>query len=433
VQKVAPYLKVDSDPYPFVDPSNGHIMWMVDGYTTMDNFPYSQRQSLSSLTDDSLAASNKTAKQPDDEINYIRNSVKATVDAYTGKVTLYQWDAKDPVLKAWMQVFPGTVHPVKDMPKTVRAHVRYPEDLFEVQRSLLGTYHVDNPVQFYNVGDKWTVPADPNASTGNQPPYYVLASDPGKGTSAPEFQLTTPMIVNSKQNLAAYISVDSDYGKNYGKFTVLKVPTSAVSNGPEQVKNILNSNSTITKDLSLFNSTGGGSTVVYGNLLTLPLGNSFLYVEPLYVQAAGGNGSFPTLARVLVTYGNKGIGYGPNLGDALLNLNQDSVGLNIGNGSATTPTTPSPTSSSSPTPTGSSTAPGGSSTTPTVPATGATLDQKLASAYADLKAAVASGNKTAVTQAVGRINQLAGSYLETAGPSSNPVPSKSAGSPSPSK
>lgn len=332
VQKVAPFLRVDGDPYPFVDPKTGHILWMVDGYTTTDNYPYSQRNSLSSLTNDSLAAENKTAKQPNDEINYIRNSVKATVDAYDGKVTLYQWDKNDAMLRAWMSVFPGLVKSADAMPQAVRAHVRYPEDLFEVQRSLLGQYHVDNPITFYNAADKWTVPGDPNVPGSNQPPYYVLASAPGSGITAPQFQLTSPMIVNGKNNLAAYVSVDCDYGTNYGHFTVLKVPTGSVTKGPEQVRGILNSNSTISKDLSLFNSANGGSSVVYGNLLTLPLGNSFLYVEPLYVQAAGGAGVYPILQRVLVVYGSK-IGYADTLEHALQNLSDSFVGRNLtGNG-----------------------------------------------------------------------------------------------------
>ncbi len=121
-------------------------MWMVDGYTTMANYPYSEQESLSTLTSDSLSATDKTASQPNDQINYIRNSVKATVDAYTGKVTLYQWDAADPVLKTWMKVFPNLVKPQSAMPQSVLEHVRYPEDLFEIQRALIASYHVDDPV-----------------------------------------------------------------------------------------------------------------------------------------------------------------------------------------------------------------------------------------------------------------------------------------------
>src|SRR5262249_38354751 len=151
------------DPYPFVDPDTGHIMWMVDGYTTMDNYPYSQRNSLAALTSDSVTAADRVAGQPNDQINYIRNSVKATVDAYTGKVTVYSWNQEknpDPVLKAWESVFPGVVQSQSSMPQVVTDHVRYPEDLFKVQRTMLGSYHVNDPVAFYNVSQKWTVPTD---------------------------------------------------------------------------------------------------------------------------------------------------------------------------------------------------------------------------------------------------------------------------------
>ncbi len=390
IQKVAPFLTVDSDPYPIVDPTSGHIVWMVDGYTTMSQYPYSEKQSLSSLTSDSLSTTGKTAAQPNDQINYIRNSVKATVDAYTGKVTLYDWDSTDPVLKAWMKIYPNLVKPKSDMPQSILDHVRYPEDLFEIQRALIGTYHVTNPVTFYNVGDKWTVPTDPNDSTASQPPYYVLASPPSGSSTNPQFQLTTPMIVNNNQNLAAYISVDSDPNDpNYGKMTTLTVPSSAVTQGPEQVANVFTSNSVITKDLTLFNSAGGQSSILHGNLLTLPIGNSFLYVEPLYVQGTSGNGSYPTLQRVLAVYGDK-IGYASDLAGALLNLTQSQVGLNIGgtnnNSTPTTSSSPSSTASSPPTssspPTGTAT--GGSSS--------AALLAQLNAAYAKLQTDSKSGN-----------------------------------------
>jgi uncharacterized membrane protein (UPF0182 family) len=392
VSKVAPFLQVDGDPFPFVDQATGHIMWMVDGYTTMANYPYSERESLSDLTADSLSTAGRTAKQPNDQINYIRNSVKATVDAYTGKVTLYDWDSTDPVLKAWSKTFPGLLTPANKMPQDVLDHVRYPEDLFEVQRALIGSYHVDSPVTFYNVGDKWTVPADPADATANQPPYYVLAAAPDGSSNAPEFQLTSPMIVNNRQNLAAYISVNSNPGPDYGKFTVLTVPTSTNTNGPEQVFNILNTNSVITKDLSLFNTTGGGSRVRYGNLLTLPVGNSFLYVEPLYIEGTG-SAAFPSLQRVLVVYGNDKIGYASNLAGALSNLNDSQVGVTISNPGSNTSSSPPPSSSTSPPPS-SSTSP----STSTPPATGTvnSVLSQLDSALSKLQDDYKSGNLAAI-------------------------------------
>ncbi|MDP9093208.1 MAG: UPF0182 family protein, partial [Actinomycetota bacterium] len=421
VQKVAPFLQVDGDPYPFIDSASGHIMWMVDAYTTINNYPYSERNSLSSLTSNSLSATGKTATQPNDTINYIRNSVKATVDAYTGKVTLYQWDQQDPVLKTWMKTFPGIVQPQSSMPASVLSHVRYPEDLFQVQRSLLGSYHVDDPVTFYNVGDKWTVPVDPNDTSANQPPYYVLAAPPDGTSNSPQFQLTSPMIVNSKQNLAAFISVDSDPGPNYGKITVLKVPTGTVTNGPEQISNILSTNSVITKDLSLFNAAGGGSSVVHGNLLTLPIGNAFLYVEPLYVQAVSGKGSYPTLQRVLVVYGDK-IGYAADLADALANLSQSQVGESISNPGAAV--TPAPSTSATPTgtPTGSGTSTG---VPPPAPQSQTAMLATLNAAANDLETAYKGGDPVAIGVATKQLQTLLQQYVSKYGsPTPTPTPSR---------
>ena len=427
VQKVAPYLTVDSDPYPIVDQSSGHIVWMVDGYTTMANYPYSQRQSLSSLTSDSLSAQDRTAQQPNDTINYIRNSVKATVDAYTGKVTLYAWDDTDPLLKAWMKVFPGTVQPKSAMPADVLEHVRYPEDLFKAQRATLATYHVDNPTTWYNASDKWTVPVDPASSaTANQPPYYVLAAPTDGSSQQAEFQLTTPMKVNNSTYLAAYMSVDSDPGPNYGKFTVLRLPSGSVVQGPEQVFNNFNTNPTISKDITLLS--GGGSNVVHGNLLTLPVGDSFLYVEPLYVQGQGAS-SFPVLQRILVSYGDQ-IGYAANLADALKNLSQGAVGQSIDTGTSTpstgassTPSTPSSSAPSSSAPSSSASSssapPPSSSSAPassTPPASQQALLDQLNAAYTDLQDATKTGDFAKIGAAQQKLNTLVSQYLTTYGP-----------------
>jgi uncharacterized membrane protein (UPF0182 family) len=313
--KVAPFLTVDSDPYPIVDQQTGHVVWMLDGYTTMANYPYSERQSLSDLTHTSLQQG-----QHDTQINYIRNSVKATVDAYDGTVHLYQWDNTDPVLKTWMKVFPGLVQPKSAMPQAIQEHVRYPQDLFDVQRGLLAQYHISDPVAAYNGKGTWAVPPDPFASgAANQPPYYLLARPPGSTSNAPQFQLTSPMVVNGATNLAAYVSADSDYGANYGKLTVLQVSSESTIYGPSQVANDLKSTAVISKDITQLGQ--GQSGVIHGNLLTLPVGNSFLYVEPLYVESTDNASAFPTLQRVLVRYGNGNqIGYGATLNDALTDI-----------------------------------------------------------------------------------------------------------------
>ncbi len=424
VEKVAPFLTVDGDPYPAV--IGGRVVWIVDAYTTIANYPYSERQSLSDLTSDSLTATNRTASQANSDINYIRNSVKATVDAFTGKVTLYQWD-NDPVLKTWMKVFPGLVQPQSAMPADVLAHVRYPQDLFEVQRKLLEQYHVDDPRQFYNVADKWTVPNDPNLldSTAAQPPYYVLANAPASTGSNPEFQLTTPMKVNNSTNLAAYISVDSDPGPNYGKMTVLKVPNSTVIQGPEQIANTFKSNATISQNLSLLDS--GGSQVIHGNLLTLPIGGSFLYVEPLYVQASGTTG-YPILQRVLVAYGDK-VGYAASLDEALRNLSHPPVGASLLNGGgaigATGGASPTNTPSSSPpssTPVATPT-PTPSSTATLLPGQGAILSQ-LNAALNRLQQAYKTGDFAAIGQAQADVQRLSAEYLKSASPSATPSGTK---------
>ncbi len=429
VQKVAPFLKVDGDPYPIVDSATGHIVWMVDGYTTMDNYPYSERQSLSRLTDDALAAANRTAKQPNDTINYIRNSVKATVDAYTGKVSLYRWDTKDPVLKAWASVFPNLVQDKSSMPGSIREHVRYPEDLFKVQRALLATYHVDNPVTFFNVGAKWTVPKDPtNSSLGAQPPYYVLAAPPSGSSTDAEFQLTSPMNVNNSTYLASYLSVNSDPGPDYGKITVLQLPGGSQSvQGPEQVYTLITNNSFIRKD-SLSAQGAGSSNLLHGNLLTLPLGKSFLYIEPLYLQSTTSTGgAYPSLNRVIVVYGDK-VGYGATLADALSdfepgNTTGHTINLTTGgtNGTTPPPTTPPPSPAS---PSGSAT-PGGPVTVP-----------QLDSALADLQAAYKTGDFAKIGVAQQALKDLVDRYQAqqgSASPSSSSSPPTTTTSPSPTR
>ncbi|MDQ2795568.1 MAG: UPF0182 family protein [Actinomycetota bacterium] len=403
VEKIAPFLKVDAAPYPIVDKATGHIVWMVDGYTTFDNYPYSERQSLAAITGTSLRQG-----QRDTEVNYIKNSVKATVDAYDGTVHLYQWDTKDPVLKTWMKVFPGLVESVKKMPADIRSHVRYPQDLFNAQRALLAQYHINNAVAFYNGRGKWEVPADPFAA-GNQPAYYVLADPPGSTASTPQFQLTTPMVVpnaaSSVANLAAYVSVNSDPGPNYGKITVLQVPGKSAVQGPGQVANVFKTKAQISKDIQQLDN--GQSRVLHGNLLTLPLGNSFLYVEPLYVQS-----SFPTLQRVLVTYGDK-IGYGATLASALYDITSGrDTGSSLpgaGGGSDTTkPPTPTPGGSS-----GASTSqtPSSSTTPPTTnPGSVTSILTRLDTAVSQLDAAYKSGDPVRIGQAEAKIKQLSADY-----------------------
>jgi uncharacterized membrane protein (UPF0182 family) len=439
LEKVAPFLRVDNSPYPFIDSANGDITWMLDGYTTMDDYPYSQRQSLSSLTSDSLVNSNRVAGQPNSQINYIRNSVKATVDAYTGEVHLYAWDPTDPILAAWQKIFPGLVQPLSDMPAAVESHIRYPQDLFEVQRKMLEQYHVTNPVTFYNVGNKWTIPRDPSPdAVGDQPPYYVLAAPQDGSNAKSQFQLTSPMKVNQRSNLAAYITVDSDPGPDYGKMTVLQVSNGTVIDGPEQIANTWYSKAQIASDITLFDARG--STVRYGNLLTLPVGGSFLYVEPLYVQASS-NG-YPLLQRVIAFYGGK-IGYGADLTSALTDLATDRpTGSSVSTNDTSSNGNGSPGPSQSPT----STSPGssessGSSTSPTPPPdTGSVsvapgqlqLLQQIDNYFKKSKQAYARGDFVAGARAQGQAQKAIERYLTRYGALPTGARSSGSGTASPS-
>jgi uncharacterized membrane protein (UPF0182 family) len=309
VEKVAPWLTVDGDPYPAV--INGRIEWILDGYTTLDNYPYAQRTVLGKATTDSLTG---VSRLPDEEISYIRNSVKATVDAYDGTVTLYAMDENDPVLRTWMDIFPGTVQPNAAISNELRQHFRYPEDLFKVQREMLARYHVNNPSVFFTNDDFWNVPADPtqNQPGVDQPPYYVLAGSPNRTGSA-QFQLTSALVSLRRPFLASYISVACD-PQNYGKITVLELPSEAQTLGPEQVQNRFVSSAEVSKELNLLRQSE--TDVRFGNLLTLPVGGGLLYVEPVYIERANRQATFPQLNRVLVAYGDR-IGYDPTLRGAL--------------------------------------------------------------------------------------------------------------------
>ncbi|MGH3801961.1 MAG: UPF0182 family protein, partial [Pseudonocardiaceae bacterium] len=307
--KVAPWLTVDGDPYPAV--VNGRIQWILDGYTTLDNYPYAQRTVLGRATADSLSG---VSRLPNDEISYIRNSVKATVDAYDGTVTLYAMDESDPVLRTWMNVFPGTVQPNSAIGAELREHFRYPQDLFKVQREMLARYHVDNPAVFFTNDDFWNVPNDPtqNQQGVDQPPYYVLAGPPN-GQGAAEYQLTSALVSLRRPFLASYISVGSDPA-DYGKIRVLELPGESQTLGPEQVQNQFVSSAEVSQELNLLRQSE--TDVRYGNLLTLPVGGGLLYVEPVYIERANRQATFPQLNRVLVAYGNR-IGYAPTLRQAL--------------------------------------------------------------------------------------------------------------------
>ena len=299
VEKVAPFLTVDQDPYPVV--VDGRIKWIVDAYTTSNDYPYSSRVSLADATSDSSSPRNlPPGLQPQDQLNYMRNSVKAVVDAYDGTVTLYQWDTQDPVLQTWMKAFPDIVTPIDKMSPSLLEHVRYPQDIFKVQRTIMSRYHVTDAATFYNGTDVWIVPFDPTLNPAQvfQPPYYLTLQMPGDTT--PEFSLTTAFAPQRRQTLAAFMQVNSDPGENYGKMQVLQLPSNTTVPGPQQVQNNFESDPTVSSQLSLLRR--GGSEVDLGNLLSLPFNDGLLYVEPVYIRAT--TDGYPLLRKVLVGYGS---------------------------------------------------------------------------------------------------------------------------------
>ncbi len=324
VLKVAPWLQVDGDPYPAV--VDGRIVWIVDGYTTADGYPYAERVSLDEATSDATTVTQtNVVAQPQEEASYIRNSVKATVDAYSGAVTLYAWDQTDPVLQTWQAAFPDTVK--TEIPPALLAHLRYPEDLFKVQRTLLTRYHVTDAAEFYTGDDFWIVPNDPTSDLiVAQPPFYLTLQMPGQ--QDPAFSLTTTFVPRGRENLASFMAVNADASsKDYGTLRVLRLPSTTQVEGPNQVANTFESDTAIAEATLALRQSGADTRE--GNLLTLPVGGGLLYVQPVYVERQSGTASYPLLRLVLVSFGNK-VGFGRTLDEALsqvftgeINVNED--------------------------------------------------------------------------------------------------------------
>ena len=318
VEKAAPFLQWDGDPYAVV--VDGKLKYIRDGYTTSSNYPYAQRIDLADA-----ARRNEIGSRGVEGIgNYIRNSVKAVVDAYTGEVTLYAFDEQDPVLATWRKAFPNLFRPASEIPESLRSHLRYPEDLFSIQTWIYASYHIGNPDDFYSKEDFWALPDDRAGEIRRQEdtgglaaansvkarPYYLLTKLP-KGTS-PEFVLVMPFTPNGKENMVSYLAAQSDKGA-YGNLTLFSLDRSRTILGPTQVNARILATPSISSDLSLLNQQG--SRVILSNLLVVPVDESLLYVQPIFVQGSAPN-SFPLLQRVAVFYNNQ-VGYADNLEDAI--------------------------------------------------------------------------------------------------------------------
>jgi uncharacterized protein len=278
VNKAIPFLLYDSDPY-LVITKDGRLVWMIDGYTTSDAYPYSAR--ISELG------------------NYIRNSVKVTIDAYNGTLRFYVADPADPVILSYSRMFPGVFNPLGEMPADLLSHIRYPQTLFAIQARVYSLYHMTDPQVFYNKEDMWKIPESiSEGSSETMVPYYTIMKLAEVGKSE-EFILMVPFSPAKKENMIAWLAARCDE-PNYGKLLVFEFPKQALVYGPQQIESRINQDPEISKALALWNQ--GGSRVIRGSLLVIPVEQSLIYVQPLYIAAQ--SGGVPELKRVIVAYGN---------------------------------------------------------------------------------------------------------------------------------
>ncbi len=274
---IAPFLNLDRNPYAVI--LNGRLVWIVDCYTTSDHYPYSQRNA--------------------DGINYIRNSVKVVVDAYTGDTNFYVSDPEDPIIKTWQRIFPALFKPMSEMPAELHAHIRYPEDFFLIQADTYRTYHMTDPQVFYNREDLWGFPRESYAGqTVPMQPYYVIMRLPGEAQA--EYMLMLPMVPSGRDNMISWMAARCD-GADYGHLFEYSFSKDKLFYGPYQIQARINQNPEISRQLSLWNQMG--SKVLLGNLLVIPIQDSLLYVEPLFIRAE--NGQLPELQRVIASYSDR--------------------------------------------------------------------------------------------------------------------------------
>ena len=277
VRAAMPFLMIDSDPYMVIS-GDGKLFWILDGYTVSDRFPYSQPVGR--------------------RMNYIRNSVKITVDAYDGTMMFYIADRKDPLIRTIASVFPGALRPLSEMPADLKRHIRYPLNIFDIQSRVYSTYHMEDPQIFYNREDQWEIPALGAEGKEVMESYYTIMKLPGEKQE--EFILMLPFNPKKKDNLSAWMVARSD-GEEYGKMIVYRFPKDRLVYGPKQIVARINQDTDISRQISLWDQRG--SQVIQGTLLVIPIENSLIYVQPLYLRAE--NGKIPELKRVIVAYENR--------------------------------------------------------------------------------------------------------------------------------
>jgi uncharacterized membrane protein (UPF0182 family) len=394
VQKAAPFLKLDSDPYAVI--LNNQVYWIIDAYTVSDNYPYSQNANLDGLPANSGLQTT---------FNYVRNSVKVVVSAYNGSMKFYAWDPNDPILRVYMRAFPDLFTPASKAPADLVAHFRYPEDLFQVQTNMYGRYHLTDASDFYSQAQAWAVSPDPGSgplsdtsfasggvganglvsapSVPRLPPQYELASLPGSSRPEENFLLVTPFVpisaTGSSQNLTAIMTASSDPG-SYGELNVYPLPAGTTVDGPGLISNLIRANQQISTELTLYNQQG--SQVELGEVAVVPIDDTLLYVEPVYVESTATH--VPTLDDVVVVYNGKAYHSGnASIDNALCQITNPDGSKpfsNYCNTAAAQSTAPVTTA----TPGGSGS---GSSTTTTVPQRGVTVQSLLAQASADFASA----------------------------------------------
>lgn len=275
--KSAPFIRFESDPYAVITKA-GRIVWIIDGYSSTKYYPYSETFG---------------------DLNYVRNSVKATVDAYDGTMHFYVADASDPLVQTYSKIFPGVFEPISEMPDDLRGHIRYPQTLMNIQARVYATYHMTDPQVFYNKEDLWKIPQRTAAgSNQTMEPYYTIMKLAGLKDKE-EFILMVPFTPSKKENMIAWLAARCD-APNYGKLMVYNFPKQKLVYGPQQIESRIDQDAEISKQLTLWDQ--GGSRVLRGSLLVIPVDESLLFVQPLYLEASGGG--LPELKRVIVAYGN---------------------------------------------------------------------------------------------------------------------------------
>ncbi|MBO8125997.1 MAG: UPF0182 family protein [Firmicutes bacterium] len=278
VRKIAPFLSYDRDPYVVI--ADGKLYWIQDAYVTSDLYPYSEPVANWG--------------------NYIRNSVKVVIDAYNGQVDFYRVDEDEPIAKVYSKIFPDLFKPLEGMPASIRAHLRYPQDLMEIQAAVLAQYHMTDPTVFYNKEDMWNIPTEiVGDSEVKMEPYYLVADLDGDRKE--DFILILPFTPVRKNNMIAWLAADSNPGEDYGRLVLYKFPKQALTYGPMQIEARIDQDSEISRQLTLWNQRG--SSVIRGNLLVIPIRGTILYVEPLYLRSE--QSELPELKRVIVAYGNR--------------------------------------------------------------------------------------------------------------------------------